>query len=1045
MESIPSSHPTEQTLSAFGQGKLGGGAAAAVNEHLMDCSECRKRVARFAAAPAPADALPPGLAEHPDYQVRRELGRGGMGVVYLAHNALMGRDEVLKVMGRHIIERPGLLDRFLREIRAVARLRHPNIVTAYSAFRLGDSIVFAMEYVDGLDLARMVKARGPLPVAHACHFVYQAALGLQHAHEEGLVHRDIKPANLMLARKGDKPSVKILDFGLAKAAREQKVDGGITMEGQALGTPDYIAPEQIIDATSADIRADIYSLGGTLYYLLTGHAPFQAKSLYDLYQAHISREADPLNHVRPDVPAELAALVAKMMAKDPAGRFQTPAEVAHALAPFSRKASASGEFPTVSITPRPAEPETAPAPAVAGVPPRRLGPAVLAGAGLGVVVAIALVAVVLVACLKLMPGKKPAIEAVRRPPTTSRPAPVAAVPKGNPGANQVLKSAVAASGSPTESTRRLIDPIVPPREAVAEVPPPAAADGFAPLFNGRNFDGWTSPGDALRAWRVGDGAIRTTTAGTIGTERGDFGDFHLRAELKADLGYSGHLYFRASDLPGPLDGYGVLVTTVPVPAQFNTVDEHEARARTGTLVRSTRQPTALETLAPLENDLIRPDLWFTLEVIAIGPHVDERLDGTDVLEVDDPERTYQQGRIALERLARSAGALDCRKLEIKELPAGPKAGETASVLPSGWVFRSGFPLPDQASSWSYTLNFPGVRWNSPDFDDGAWTRGQAPFGTPGLAVKTPWATSDIWLRRRFVMPVLPDDLRLFLYVRHDEDVAIFVNGKPLYSALGDRDYYTAFALSSAERSLFRWGSNTIAVHGHKATPEQLIDVGLRLVPASLEAVAARAQAAAGAAVIHDGAFAFPQLQSKVLWSERGSRLSVWNDSQFLYVQALLRLDDEIAPGRAAAGTDSDAAYLVLDVDSDNRFTDWRDRVYGLVPTLSHQICVGKGEWSTVREDSKGRGGMRLLPDGAGGWLRVDSFAIPLSEIERKPGETIRLAYWGDSAHLKAPINSIGIHRPQYYRHADLPYERFHTVLLSRRPSLLDVAKVPDDR
>src|SRR5262249_27328753 len=155
----------------------------------------------------------------------------------------------------------------------VAKLRHPNIVTAYSAVRMGDSIVFAMEYVEGLDLSKMVKAKGPLPIGHACHFVYQAALGLQHAHEEGLVHRDIKPGNLMLSRNRDKAVVKVLDFGLAKATRTEAPDAGLTSEGQALGTPDFIAPEQILDAQSADIRADIYSLGGTLYYLLTGRPP----------------------------------------------------------------------------------------------------------------------------------------------------------------------------------------------------------------------------------------------------------------------------------------------------------------------------------------------------------------------------------------------------------------------------------------------------------------------------------------------------------------------------------------------------------------------------------------------------------------------------------------------------------------------------------------------------------------------------------------------------------------------------------------------------
>ena len=171
----------------------------------------------------------------------------------------------------------------------------------------------------------------------------------------------------MLSRQGDRAVVKVLDFGLARATQEQKVDGGLTREGQALGTPDYIAPEQILDAPSADIRADIYSLGGTLYYLLTGRPPFRGKSLYDIYQAHISRDADPLNLIRPEVPAELAALVAKMMAKDPARRFQTPAEVAQALTPFFKKSSTllkNDRAPASRRSPQlqPARPAPQPAP-----------------------------------------------------------------------------------------------------------------------------------------------------------------------------------------------------------------------------------------------------------------------------------------------------------------------------------------------------------------------------------------------------------------------------------------------------------------------------------------------------------------------------------------------------------------------------------------------------------------------------------------------------------------------------------------------------------
>ncbi len=301
--------------------------------------------------PPPASTLPPGLADNPDYQVTRELGRGGMGVVYLAENTLMGRPEVLKVVGSDLIRRPGVLDRFLREIRSAAKLHHTNIVTAYSALRIGESLVLAMEYVEGLDLARLVKTKGPLPVAHACNFIYQAALGLQHAHENGMVHRDIKPANLIFTRMGKKPIVKVLDFGLAKVTSEGQADRSLTCEGQMLGTPDYIAPEQIRDAQSADIRADIYSLGCTFYYLLTGGPPFGGENLWDLYQAHFSMDANPLNLIRPEVPVELAALVGKMMAKEPARRFQTPGEVAQALVPFFSKGTPGSSKSRVETRP----------------------------------------------------------------------------------------------------------------------------------------------------------------------------------------------------------------------------------------------------------------------------------------------------------------------------------------------------------------------------------------------------------------------------------------------------------------------------------------------------------------------------------------------------------------------------------------------------------------------------------------------------------------------------------------------------------------------
>jgi WD40 repeat protein len=279
--------------------------------------------------------VPPELRDHPHYEVLRELGRGGMGVVYLARNRLMDRLEALKVLNKALLDQPGATERFLREVRAAARLDHPHIVKAHAALQLGELLVFVMEYVEGEDLAQVVAAQGPLPVALACSFARQAALALQHAHEQGMVHRDVKPHNLILARSGGGQAIKVLDFGLAKATREhEETAHHLTGTGALLGTPDYMAPEQTLDAGKADVRADVYSLGCALYFLLAGRPPFQARSRFELLQAHQSAEAAPLDRVRADVPAGLAAVVARMMAKDPARRFQQPLEVAQALAPF---------------------------------------------------------------------------------------------------------------------------------------------------------------------------------------------------------------------------------------------------------------------------------------------------------------------------------------------------------------------------------------------------------------------------------------------------------------------------------------------------------------------------------------------------------------------------------------------------------------------------------------------------------------------------------------------------------------------------------------
>jgi serine/threonine protein kinase len=280
-----------------------------------------------------ADDLAARLLDHPRYRVLRLLGRGGMGAVYLAEHLFMSRRVALKVLSPALMDSPAALERFGQEVRAAAQLSHPNIVAAFDADHVGDLHFLVMEYIEGVNLAEHLARTGPLPAVQACQAVEQAALGLQHAHDKGMVHRDIKPHNLMLAQGG---VVKILDFGLARFAREHAPPGqpALTGTGVVMGTADYIAPEQTRSSRGIDIRADIYGLGCTLYHLLSGRVPFPDGTVVDKMIRHCLDAPQPLRSLRPEVPPELAAVVDKMMAKDPAQRYQTPAEVAAALHPF---------------------------------------------------------------------------------------------------------------------------------------------------------------------------------------------------------------------------------------------------------------------------------------------------------------------------------------------------------------------------------------------------------------------------------------------------------------------------------------------------------------------------------------------------------------------------------------------------------------------------------------------------------------------------------------------------------------------------------------
>jgi serine/threonine protein kinase len=417
------------------------------------------------------------------YVLLEKLGEGGMGAVYKAQQRRLNRLVALKVIRKDKLRSAATVRRFYREVQAAGQLHHPNIVHAYDAGQAGGTHYLAMEYVEGTDLAQLVRQHGPLPVPQACAYVRQAALGLQHACKRGLVHRDIKPSNLLVTRAaasaeaapssvrpGPEGVVKILDMGLARLQGPAEGKNNLTRLGTVLGTPEYLAPEQALNARTADIRSDLYSLGCTLYFLLTGQPPFRGEDLSQVLLAHQLEQAVPVTQLRQDVPAQVQTILDRLMAKRPADRFQKPTELVAALDRL-RPADAASSGPWAAVPERrvaSAKNEWA-ALALGGpdAPPARNGRSgwhrLLVGlvAATLAVLLVALVVVGMVLVLRFagaaagsatLPAHPPVVEGVR--PSSSE----AVGPTGRYPATETPASRPVASPRPTERAASLPPP-----------------------------------------------------------------------------------------------------------------------------------------------------------------------------------------------------------------------------------------------------------------------------------------------------------------------------------------------------------------------------------------------------------------------------------------------------------------------------------------------------------------------------------------------------------------------------------------------------------
>lgn len=267
------------------------------------------------------------------YKLLERIGVGGMGQVFLCEHMFLKKRVAVKILPPAKAEHPGALGRFYREARAAGSLDHPNIVRTHDIDQDGNLHFIVMDYVDGSNLLDVVKRFGPLDVRRAVSYVRQVAQGLDYAFRNKIIHRDIKPGNILIDRRG---AAFVLDMGLARFLNDHTDQLTIKYDDKiVLGTADYVAPEQVANSHAVDIRADIYALGATFYFLLAGHPPFPSGTVSQKLLWHRTKEPMPIRSIRPELPHELASILAKMMAKDPKARYQTPAQVVSALEAWS--------------------------------------------------------------------------------------------------------------------------------------------------------------------------------------------------------------------------------------------------------------------------------------------------------------------------------------------------------------------------------------------------------------------------------------------------------------------------------------------------------------------------------------------------------------------------------------------------------------------------------------------------------------------------------------------------------------------------------------
>jgi serine/threonine protein kinase/formylglycine-generating enzyme required for sulfatase activity len=763
-------HPANEELAAFALGKDTPNAET-IAEHIANCPRCETLIAKtprdtflgilnkakpgssltgphapklpVAEHPAKfsADELPEELPQQTKYTFLKKLGGGGMGVVYLAEHNLMKRKVAVKLIPPELIGNPAVRERFLREVVSAAALEHPNVVRAYSAEEFGQHMLFEMEFVDGSDLGKVVKSKGPLPVVFAVNYIKQAAQALQHGMLKSLVHRDIKPCNLMLTRAG---SVKVADFGLAKFSRETDKSRGRSLTGMnaMMGTPDYMAPEQARNAKTADIRADIYSLGCTFYYLLTGQPPFAGESIADLIFRHWEEPRPDVCVLRNDVPAGLSQHIQRMMAKEPGDRPQTPKEVADWLVKFPTEPTKKGTVEKSKVeTSVDAKEKTnddwnfqefAPEPAVqktaitqGEIPPKKKWP--MTGGAIACILALVVLAPLACWLVLRTPNGTLVVEIADKdvearikggkliltgpdgklrytltPSEHDNTIEAGAYKVHVEGADGLtldtpeftLKKGdtvtVRVTVAPIRVVKKQSKKVTPIPDLAGPIPLPEPTPnkepilengddkGFVSLFNGKNLDGWEAVNSHVTRWSASDGVLVGECVGPVGPKNVGF------LVTKQNDFANFHLRVKTKICEGQ-----------PCSLAFRLEENLENITKGlwpktyllglgGTAEKKQTIGSISDPMGRMHGEAdaveVEPGRWVVMDLIATANHFTVRIDGKQVLRSEDAANAFRKGRIGLQ--CRPFTVIKFAKIEIRIDPkVEPKVEPTLVPLP----------------------------------------------------------------------------------------------------------------------------------------------------------------------------------------------------------------------------------------------------------------------------------------------------------------------------------------------------------------------------